>query len=197
MRTCKVCECPLEGRSDKVFCSPNCTQLFYHRQRRRAAGKLCWPLRSTCKQCNSVFTQNKPFHIYCSKRCRWNAKYDRRIASGACGHCGVTLTSNAFKNCVECRAKRNAQNYKNKYGITESDYFRLFREQGEVCKICKRGQNNGVVMSKRRLAVDHSHKTGEIRGILCDWCNHNLGWFEKFQPAVLSHLGLGVNTLGV
>lgn len=61
--------------------------------------------------------------------------------------------------------------YKEKYGITLLDYDRMLIAQDGVCKICKRTPR------KRRLAVDHNHKTKKIRGLLCYKCNFGLSWF--------------------
>jgi hypothetical protein len=55
------------------------------------------------------------------------------------------------------------------YGMTPEDYSVLWSKQGGICNICG-GENNG-----RTLAVDHDHKTGEVRGLLCDDCNRMLG----------------------
>lgn len=51
----------------------------------------------------------------------------------------------------------------------------MFSEQGGVCAICQTdspgGQNN-------TLHVDHSHSTGDVRGLLCVNCNKGLGHFQ-------------------
>jgi len=70
-----------------------------------------------------------------------------------------------------------AQQLKQKYGITEADYEKMLKDQGEVCAICKRHQRF------QRLAVDHDHKTGKIRGLLCPECN------ARFLPE-MERLGL-------
>lgn len=47
------------------------------------------------------------------------------------------------------------------YGITREDYLALLQLQGGVCAVC------GQLPKTKRLAVDHDHKTGEVRGLLC------------------------------
>jgi hypothetical protein len=47
------------------------------------------------------------------------------------------------------------------YGITAADYARLYAAQGGKCYICRRKAHS------KRLAVDHDHETGEVRGLLC------------------------------
>lgn len=56
------------------------------------------------------------------------------------------------------------------YGITELEYNSLLKKQGNCCAIC--GKNK--TQEKRNLAVDHDHKTGRIRGLLCSFCNQRL-----------------------
>lgn len=56
------------------------------------------------------------------------------------------------------------------YGITLDEYQRLYAEQGGVCARC-----GGGAGSKLRLAVDHCHQTGRVRGLLCGPCNTYLG----------------------
>lgn len=57
-----------------------------------------------------------------------------------------------------------------KYGITPEQYNQLLNEQNGCCALCDRHYSE----FKKRLAVDHNHITGEIRGILCDYCNRRL-----------------------
>lgn len=57
-----------------------------------------------------------------------------------------------------------------KYGLTPADYNRILDEQGGGCAIC------GDLPSRNRsLPVDHDHRTGKTRGILCNACNVALG----------------------
>lgn len=69
------------------------------------------------------------------------------------------------------RAKRTKKNYelKRRFNITLEQYDEMFEKQNGVCAICKLPE---ITM---RLAVDHDHKTGEIRGLLCQRCNRFLG----------------------
>lgn len=64
---------------------------------------------------------------------------------------------------------------KHKYGITLADYDFIFEQQEGRCKTCGRHQ----VEFSKRLAVDHCHTTGKIRGLLCDQCNQALGLVKE------------------
>jgi len=57
---------------------------------------------------------------------------------------------------------------KSTYGITHDEYLRLLDNQGGHCAICDRSSNG-----KAALAIDHDHKTGRIRGLLC-WQHNSL-----------------------
>lgn len=56
------------------------------------------------------------------------------------------------------------------YGITEEQYEELLEAQNKNCAVCLRPASEFAV----RLAVDHDHATGEIRGLLCGHCNHRV-----------------------
>jgi hypothetical protein len=45
----------------------------------------------------------------------------------------------------------------------------LYEAQGGRCYICQRATG-----ARRRLAVDHNHATGEVRGLLCKPCNRDV-----------------------
>jgi len=61
--------------------------------------------------------------------------------------------------------------YKRHFGITIQDYDDMYIEQGGRCATC------GTHQSKlgRRLHIDHCHKTGIVRGLLCHNCNVGIG----------------------
>lgn len=57
-----------------------------------------------------------------------------------------------------------------KYKMTKQQYEDLLSAQKNVCEICKKTNKEN-----RRLAVDHCHKNGNVRGLLCRECNTALG----------------------
>jgi hypothetical protein len=69
---------------------------------------------------------------------------------------------------------------KKHFGITLNDYNTMLKNQNNVCAIC--GNPETEVCNKkeavRNLAVDHCHRTGKIRGLLCRGCNQGLGNFR-------------------
>jgi hypothetical protein len=60
-----------------------------------------------------------------------------------------------------------------KYGITLEQYYELLKIQNNGCAICGRAEEP----DGRRLAIDHCHSSGDVRGVLCNNCNNGLGSF--------------------
>ena len=69
---------------------------------------------------------------------------------------------------------------RSKFGLTLEDYDKLFEQQNGVCKIC-----GGVNKDGRRLFVDHNHKTGKIRDLLCFNCNSVIGLVGEDEKRLL------------
>jgi len=77
------------------------------------------------------------------------------------------------------QALRNQQ-LKKMFGITLGIYEAILEYQGGVCAICGKAETviNSGSKKLQALAVDHCHKTGVIRGLLCSKCNNGLGYFK-------------------
>ncbi len=76
------------------------------------------------------------------------------------------------KDHPESKEKRRIRRFRYELIITKEEYDDLLKIQNNVCAICKK------VDSKKSLAIDHNHKTGKIRGLLCEGCNIGLGGFK-------------------
>jgi hypothetical protein len=65
-----------------------------------------------------------------------------------------------------------------RYGVTPERYAEMLMQQEGKCAICKRDNpNNGY--TNKHFDVDHCHRTGKVRGLLCRQCNAMLGQIEK------------------
>lgn len=80
---------------------------------------------------------------------------------------------------VKLKEYRKNWALKKRYGITLNQYNSLVKYQNGQCLICKGNQN-----LRRPLAVDHCHKTGKIRGLLCDPCNIGLAFFRDNKSSL-------------
>lgn len=79
--------------------------------------------------------------------------------------------------CRDCtREASRASRLGTMFGLTEDDYQRMLKAQDGRCYVC------GFKPRKTRLAVDHDHETGLVRGLLCAkqgvGCNGTLGFFR-------------------
>ena len=72
------------------------------------------------------------------------------------------------------------------YGMTIEQYDALLKAQDGKCAICKKVETyvNYRTRQVKRLAVDHDHKTGRVRGLLCNRCNRALGIVENIQESL-------------
>ena len=70
------------------------------------------------------------------------------------------------------------------YGMLPADYDRWLEAQNYECAIC--GTHTEDL--PKALAVDHNHRTGNVRGLLCGSCNAGLGMFkddpERLEEAI-------------
>lgn len=69
-------------------------------------------------------------------------------------------------------AYNRERNWKRNYGMTPEQYHKMPESQGGVCAVCGTDKPD---KKRKFFSVDHCHKTGAIRGLLCTNCNFILG----------------------
>lgn len=75
------------------------------------------------------------------------------------------------------RRRRAEGHYRiREHGLTPTEYDAMLDRQGGVCAICRRPMD--------RICIDHDHRTGRVRGLLCHNCNVALGHFRD-SPGLL------------
>lgn len=115
-----------------------------------------------------------------------------------CSHCGIEKEITEYfqqdtpykkarprGECKVCTRKKNRERYssaqirekhiKSMYGITMEEYNSILKSQNGGCYICGAKTAN---KRTKNLCVDHCHKTGKVRGLLCHHCNKGLGFFK-------------------
>lgn len=85
-------------------------------------------------------------------------------------------------SCPRCDRDRS---YKKSYGVTLEWKEAKMAEQGGLCGACHRPIDNGRKYTS--ACVDHCHRTGRIRGIICNRCNIAMGICED-DPAIVGML---------
>ena len=89
------------------------------------------------------------------------------------------------KRKIQRRDKRLRENF----NLTYDQYVDKLQAQNFVCAICGEGETaRDRAGDARQLAVDHCHRTGKIRGLLCSNCNLALGHFKDQKARLLSAL---------
>lgn len=100
-------------------------------------------------------------------------KRNKSGLSSACKECNKLHYGHARAE------RRRAKNLLDNYGLLASEYDAMYDKCGRLCEICGREDND------RRLAVDHCHSTGKVRGLLCGHCNRAIGVFHD-DPIVMA-----------
>lgn len=103
--------------------------------------------------------------------------------SGWCKACGNTRTrteylwrwnkQRAVTHPEDWRRAQKDKHLKAAFGIGMDTYEKMLENQGGICAIC-----GSPPSEKRSLSVDHCHKKGHIRMLLCGQCNQGLGSFR-------------------
>src|ERR1035437_4537326 len=62
--------------------------------------------------------------------------------------------------------KRHKTHVKRTYGVSSDKYDEMYNKQNGICAICSKSETSKLGDTIRHLCVDHSHETGEIRGLL-------------------------------
>jgi hypothetical protein len=153
-KTCKKCN------QKKQYSS-------FTKDKRRVGG-----VTSICKECSNVYSREKsrkPENV--EKRKKYYNSPEKKIKTTEYYKQPRVkeLKKKYSKNPNTIQAKKNWR-YKKMFGITQEDYNFILSNQNGVCAIC-----NNVDGSGKALAVDHCHKSGKNRGLLCSNCNIALG----------------------
>ncbi len=133
-------------------------------------------LTKTCSHCKKDLPKNE-FHK--NKSC----------ADGLSNSCRKCQNFSNRKSYVKHLEKRLAaykhydRNVKAKSGLTTEEWDAKYYKQRGRCAICGKHQSQ----EGKRLAVDHDHVTGKIRGLLCMCCNTKLGWLENNFSSVVHY----------
>lgn len=88
------------------------------------------------------------------------------------------------------RLGRGRHLIKHKYGLTIGDFMKMAERQAFRCAICLRPESDMIKQRnvRRMLSVDHDHKTGKPRGLLCRNCNQGIGHLKDDPYIVASAL---------
>lgn len=91
------------------------------------------------------------------------------------------------EKCSEWGRKYARNNRVRKYGLSNKQFVDLLNTQGGVCAICGKPETRHDNQSKNKtcnLSIDHNHKTGKLRGLLCNNCNTGIGHLKVDEEGI-------------
>lgn len=96
------------------------------------------------------------------------------------GYCTICKKCNSkYHKTPSARKKQRINKLKRMYNMTVTEYDEMFEQQNGVCAICGQSESVINVYGLPRLSIDHNHKTGKVRGLLCNNCNALLGFSKE------------------
>jgi hypothetical protein len=121
-------------------------------------------------------------------RSRLHQVQHRRVRDGMapCRRCGRKRPTDEFPalrdgkyRCRDCLTELSREVQARRRGCTPEQYQALLEKQDGRCAICGVAEGHRSCHgTKCRLAIDHDHRTGATRGLLCNNCNRGLGRFK-------------------
>jgi len=167
---CKICSLAKQNKTRKRKYSKYCDKCGAEFSFRKV--KFC-PVCETkkCACCNKIKSL-KSFY------------WDVGIANGFASYCISCDKEKKKEQHLKDKSGWRRRNLRSNYNITLEEYDILFEKQNGVCAICGKKEMRRNKYNTWHLAVDHSHESGKVRGLLCGNCNSMLG-FVKDKPDLL------------
>jgi len=174
-KICPVCSNHFQGWNCNVLCSTECRITLNLSIRIRTCDKCgeTKPIEEYYMNNKKTFNRTLTCRI-CEQKERLefkqqNPEYHKMIDNNRKRKWGKLYP----EKCTNTRLK-------GQYGITLDNYNEMLDKQNGTCAICnlKETKISKETGDPKRLAVDHCHETGKVRGLLCFHCNSSLGKFK-------------------
>lgn len=160
-------------------------------------------IKKKCKYCdkepkkNLISGRNKGYYRTCGSKECLNAQYKDHyvcVLKGKvnkkedlicfiCGQKFIRTSANHRRYCKECVPDKSWRGRAQRYGIGKKQWDLLLEKQNKTCALCERNPE----------VVDHCHKDGRVRGLLCNSCNTNLKILDccpNFLQKALNYVGI-------
>ena len=128
----------------------------------------------TCRKCNKIKFLTEFY--FDSKR---------KLYRNSCRSCDALIQRRRGQEHPDRRREIHRKYiYKKNYGITLEEYDAMLKDQGGVCACCGSDNPGGY----GRFVVDHNHRTGRVRSLLCNRCNVVYGQLEESANLIINLL---------
>jgi hypothetical protein len=137
-----------------------------------------------CGKKKKFISFSRGFSKTCSIKCFGETRkgkytFSPPVKTRECVGCNKTFlpAGHSQKWCSICRPKGLPNQKLSKYNLTQPELDNLIKKQKGKCALC----------DKAYAVIDHCHKTGKVRGLLCYLCNNTIdrisiaGWVEKAE----------------
>ncbi len=198
MKTCS--KCGTQKTEDEYYKSAqgrreaackNCRQLRAYDLRRQKRIAQGLNVRISTLESRRLRSQGERYCPKCRQVKPLTDFSTTKVRLGVASHCRLcsnVMTKTAPSYQPETRReryqvdkdRRRDVRLQKKFGIAHIEYEVMLRAQGGLCAICKNKQKG------KRLAVDHNHRTGAVRALLCNNCNAALGFIKDCPKIALS-----------
>ncbi len=114
------------------------------------------------------------------------SEVDLDAMTAVCSNCGpVRVRHKGYRSDgkLALRCSIGVGQQKRAFPITLAEYEERLHAQGGTCALCPT-----VPTERNPLRADHSHETGEVRGLLCNGCNWQLGLLGDNYEALREHI---------
>lgn len=152
----------------------------FHRCRRAKDG-----LQHRCKECLTAHVRR---HMKTAKARATKARYwkiyrllphvraaRKRYEQTPAARSFRKRRNDAYRARPEVKIIIRAAHIRRTYGLSQAAYAAMIARQKGACAICR---------LKKKISIDHDHKSGRVRGLLCITCNTAIGSFHE-NPALL------------
>jgi nitrate/TMAO reductase-like tetraheme cytochrome c subunit len=146
--------------------------------------------------------------FFTGEPCKHGHISERRVSSGECIECNL-ISARKHKATEQWAVRRAARinskketgewqlycrdkHLRLKYGLSQAAVEAMARQQSNRCAVCEEAITPEYTGSTDTTAhVDHNHRTGKVRGLLCHHCNKAIGHFKestKIMQNAISYL---------
>jgi hypothetical protein len=146
-----------------------------------ATGRIC-TLCKTYKPFAEFYVDRRNPHGF-TAQCQMCMRARDKVRRGTPE--GKLASQTRWKTWRENNPEKFRNQWMRKYGITGAQYDDMYTRQNGKCLICETVTPRKTGPRGRNLHIDHCHKHGKIRGLICGHCNSGLGQFREDAKLLL------------